>query len=100
MELRIEMPVFSAKELNDHKAQCVKVLEEASELCEASKILFKNDPNYMGMDVPELRKDMLGEFADVLQTLVNLAKVFNITDREINNAVKDCIARNEERERY
>lgn len=100
MKLQVEMPAFSEKQLSDYKVQCVKVLEEASELCESAKVLFKNDPAYKGLDFPDMRNDMLGEFADVLQTLVNLATVFNISEREINKAVKDCIARNRDRGRY
>lgn len=99
MRIIIDMPVFSFKE-RQAKQTCLKVLEEASELCEAAKEVYKNDPNYMGLDAHGLRDNMLSELADVMQTLVNLKETFNITDREINKHIKLCVERNEKRGRY
>ena len=92
MSLEIcNMPAFA--DVSDRRAQSLKVLEEASELCEASKWYIHNG-------AVELRTAMLDELADVMQTLQNFAACFEITDAEISQAVQRCIERNEERGRY
>lgn len=42
---------------------------------------------------------MLGELADVLQTVGNLIAAFGITDEEVAQAMDDCLERNRERGR-
>ncbi len=37
---------------------------------------------------------MLGELADVLQTVGNLITAFGITDEEVERAMDDCLERN------
>lgn len=99
MRIEINMPVF-AGEL-DERTQALKVLEEASELCEAAKIY-----NVGKCEVCDKcgccleRNELLDEFADVCQTLVNLAAAFNITYGEISEALDGCIESNQERGRY
>ena len=45
------------------------------------------------------RRDLLAEWADVLQTLVNVATAFSITDEELAQAMDDCLVHNQERGR-
>ena len=40
------------------------------------------------------RQAMLGELADVLQTVGNLITAFGITDEEVERAMDDCLERN------
>lgn len=47
----------------------------------------------------ERRTAMLGELADVLQTVGNLIAAFGITDEELAQAMDDCLVRNQERGR-
>jgi hypothetical protein len=42
---------------------------------------------------------MLGELADVLQTVGNLITAFDITDEELAQSMDDCLVRNQERGR-
>lgn len=42
----------------------------------------------------ERRTAMLGELADVLQTVGNLIAAFGITDEEVERAMDDCLERN------
>lgn len=42
---------------------------------------------------------MLGELADVLQTVGNLIAAFDITDEELAQSMDDCLVRNQERGR-
>ena len=74
----------------------VKTLEEAAELMEAGKRVI-NAPDFAaGLDA---RAGMLAEWADVLQTLVNTAVAFDLTDEEISRAMNACFERNRERGR-
>lgn len=45
------------------------------------------------------RQAMLGELADVLQTVGNLITAFDITDEELAQAMDDCLVHNQERGR-
>ena len=45
------------------------------------------------------RQAMLGELADVLQTVGNLITAFGITDEELAQAMDDCLVHNQERGR-
>ena len=90
---------FSPRVLSDSeeypRPKCVplKVLEEAAELVEASKLWLKSDDN------PKLRADMLDEMADVLQTVANQCAVFHIGEDELREAVARCESRNRARGR-
>lgn len=81
------------KKVPSGREQSEKVLLEASELCEAGKAYH---------ELPEdgqSRRRLLEEYADVLQTLVNLADAFGITDDEILDACMECTERNDARGR-
>ena len=43
------------------------------------------------------RQAMLGELADVLQTVGNLITAFDITDEELAQAMDDCLVHNQKR---
>lgn len=85
------MPVFA--DVSNGRALALKVLEEASELCEAAK-RYDKVPHDSG------RIDMLDEFADVTQALQNFAECFEITRDEVYAALDRCVERNEGRGRY
>lgn len=47
--------------------------------------------------VRDQRQAMLGELADVLQTVGNLITAFDITDEELAQAMDDCLVHNQKR---
>lgn len=93
------LPAFSP--VPARRDAALKVLEEASELCEAAKGYAK----VAGMDdfapfEADARACMLDEFADVEQTLANFEAAFGVTYDEIAAALERCVERNMERGRY
>lgn len=84
-------PVESFCRLTPDKWLLLKTLEEAAEMVEAGKRLVKGDST--------ARRDLIAEWADVLQTLANVASAFGITDEEVAQAMDDCLERNRERGR-
>lgn len=76
------------------RACALKVLEEASELCEAVKDWDR--PSSEAADW----EGVTSEFADVLQTLVNLQWVLGLTDVDVREACGACRRRNQSRGRY
>jgi len=49
---------------------------------------------WIGYVRDQRRQTMLGELADVLQTVGNLIAAFGITDEEVGRAMGDCLERN------
>lgn len=93
----VQLPaVPSFGHLQPDKWLLVKVLEESSELVEAGKRVIKATDMQAGLNA---EADMINEWADVLQTLVNLAVAFDISDSEIESAMLACRERNRERGR-
>jgi len=76
------------------KPLALKVLEEASEFAVAANDWLKSDK----MD-KELDRDMRGEWADVLQTLVNWAAAVGWSDKDIMDMMAACRERNRRRGR-
>lgn len=70
----------------------LKTLEESAELVEATKAWLKNPDD-------EHRRPMLDELADVLQTVANMCLVYQITETELEDAIKACEQRNRSRGR-
>ena len=62
-----------------------------AEMVEAGKRLVKGDSKG--------RPELISEWADVLQTLANVAAAFGITDEELAQAMDDCLVHNQERGR-
>jgi hypothetical protein len=88
----VKLPsVESFGRLTPDKWLLLKTLEESAEMVEAGKRLVKGDA--------KARRDLLAEWADVLQTLVNVATAFGITDDELAQAMDDCLVHNQERGR-
>ena len=88
----VKLPsVESFGRLTPDKWLLLKPLEESAEMVEAGKRLVKGDA--------KARRDLLAEWADVLQTLVNVATAFGITDDELAQAMDDCLVHNQERGR-
>lgn len=88
----VKLPsVESFGRLTPDKWLLLKTLEESAEMVEAGKRLVKGDA--------KARRDLLAEWADVLQTLVNVATAFGITDDELTQAMDDCLVHNQERGR-
>ena len=84
-------PVESFGHLTPDKWLLLKTLEEAAEMVEAGKRLVKGDSKG--------RPELISEWADVLQTLANVASAFGITDEELAQAMDDCLVSNQERGR-
>ena len=59
----------------------------------------KAKAGWIGYVRDQRRQAMLGELADVLQTVGNLIAAFGITDEEVAQAMDDCLERNRERGR-
>lgn len=76
-------PIESFGHLTPDKWLLLKTLEEAAEMVEAGKRLVKGDST--------ARRDLIAEWADVLQTLANVASAFGITDEELAQAMDDCL---------
>lgn len=91
MRLFVDMPVFAR--VSDRRAQCRRVLDEASELCEAGK-RYDKVPHDAG------RLAMLDELADLAQAAVNMAAAFDVTAPEMHEALERCRRRNRARGRY
>lgn len=88
----VKLPsVESFGRLTPDKWLLLKTLEESAEMVEAGKRLVKGDA--------KARRDLLADWADVLQTLVNVATAFGITDDELAQAMDDCLVHNQERGR-
>lgn len=88
----VKLPsVESFGRLTPDKWLLLKTLEESAEMVEAGKRLVKGEA--------KARRDLLAEWADVLQTLVNVATAFGITDDELAQAMDDCLVHNQERGR-
>lgn len=88
----VKLPsVESFGHLTPDKWLLLKTLEESAEMVEAGKRLVKGDFT--------ARRDLMAKWADVLQTLVNVATAFDITDEELAQAMDDCLVLNQERGR-
>lgn len=59
----------------------------------------KAKAGWIGYVRDQRRQAMLGELADVLQTVGNLITAFDITDEELAQSMDDCLVRNQERGR-
>lgn len=85
------------------KAQALKVLEEASEVVEATKRVVSDieEGERIGMSRHEFvtgsRDDLLDEIADVVQASMNLASALGAVD--FTDRMQDCRKRNERRGR-
>lgn len=88
--------VPSFRHLKPDKWLLLKTLEEAAELVEAGKRVIEATDMQAGLDA---EADMISEWADVLQTLVNLAVAFDISDSEIESAMLACLERNRKKGR-
>lgn len=86
-----EATIDTSAECTPDKWLLLKTLEEAAEMVEAGKRLVKGDS--------KARRDLIAEWADVLQTLANVATAFDITDEELAQAMDDCLVHNQERGR-
>lgn len=96
MRLTIDLPEFPA----DARTQAHKVLEEASELCEAAKRFDAAKCRVCERcGCCEEYPMALDEMADVFQATVNLASALGFEVGEMYEALDRCIDRNEERGR-
>lgn len=84
------------------KAQSLKVLEEASEACEAARDCDRLvDLGRDGSDeMADARSRMLDEIADACQALSNLLAAWGVDGDEWAAAVGRCQQRNVDRGRY
>lgn len=81
-------------DINDLKGKAIKVLEEASEACEAAR-------SWGGpLGEEQRRRHALAECCDVIQAALNLAAALGATQAELDRAMEDVRRANEERRRY
>lgn len=83
--------VRSFGRLERDKWLAVKNLEESAELGDDRD---KARNGWISHVRDQRRQAMLGELADVLQTVGNLITAFGITDEEVERAMDDCLERN------
>lgn len=79
--------------LEPDKWLLLKTLEEAAEMVDAGKAYINNE----GDAVAFVR--FTDEYADVVQTLANLAAAFDLRDSELHDAMSRCVERNRARGR-
>lgn len=79
--------------LEPDKWLLLKTLEEAAEMVDAGKAYI----NHEGDATAFVR--FMDEYADVVQTLANLAAAFDLRDSELHDAMRRCIERNRRRGR-
>lgn len=94
--LQISMPIFS--KIGDSKTQALKVLEESSELVEATKKASTSVfiPFIDGFQ----RFNMCCEVIDVFQALGNFIECMKITEEELQDAYDAVFENNKERGRF
>jgi hypothetical protein len=83
-------------DVGDLKGKATKVLEEASEACEAARS-WERAP---GDATPLMRRNAITECCDVIQAALNLAAALGATQAELDLAMRDVRRANEERGRY
>lgn len=79
------------------KAQALKPLEEAAEVFGAWQASGIDDARSI---TPEMRKDIVYECFDTIQSCVNLMESIGTTDAELHDAARKVYANNIERGRY
>lgn len=79
------------------KAQALKPLEEAAEVFGAWQASGIDGARSI---TPEMRKDIVYECFDVIQSCVNLMESLGTTDAELREAARKVYANNIERGRY
>ena len=78
------------------KGKATKVLEEASEACEAARAWGRETEDAE----PLMRLHALTECCDVIQAALNLAAALGATQAELDRAMEAVRLANEERGRY
>lgn len=81
----------------DPKAQALKPLEEAAEVFGAWQASGIDGARSI---TPEMRKDIVYECFDTIQSCVNLMESLGTTDEELREATRKVYANNIERGRY
>lgn len=86
-------PVRSFGRLDPDKWLAQKTLEEAAEFTVAAKEWIKARDRGDAL-AEALKADMIGEYADTVQTLANWAAAIGLSDETIAQAMSDCLERN------
>lgn len=98
-KLSISSFPFAPEFMVPEKKRAIKILEEASEACEALKRYFKNGP-YSPEDQVEAEKEFLGEFCDTFQALFTAAASVGVQQGQLDEAMQECFQKNIDKGRY
>lgn len=81
-------PRFHPTRQRRDKWQSMKVLEEAAEVHAAAKDYIKEEAGHdtMGRSMDDVRRDLVDEVADLLQTTANLMAAYGVTPEELDGA--------------
>lgn len=98
-KLSISSFPFAPEFMVPEKKRAIKILEEASEACEAFK-RYLNDGPYSPEDRVEATKEFLEEFCDTFQALFTAAACVGVQQGQLDQAMQDCFQKNVDKGRY
>lgn len=90
---------FAPEFMKPEKARAIKILEEASEACEAFKTYLKGSP-YSLEDKLSAQEVFLDEFCDTFQALFTAAACVGVQQEELDSAMEACFQKNIDKGRY
>ena len=92
-------PRFYPTRQRRDKWQSMKVLEEAAEVHAAAKDYIKEETGHdtMGRSMDDVRRELVDEVADLLQTTANLMAAYGVTPEELDGARTRNIGKNRSR---
>lgn len=90
---------FAPEFMKPDKARAIKILEEASEACEAFKTYLKGAPYSLEDKLPA-QKIFLDEFCDTFQALFTAAACVGVQQEELDSAMEACFQKNIDKGRY
>lgn len=90
---------FAAEFMVPNKERGLKILEEASEACEAFRQYIKNSP-YSPEDQLMAQARFLDEFCDTFQALFTAAACVGVQQSQLDEAMQACFEKNLDKGRY
>lgn len=90
---------FAPEFMAPDKKRAIKILEEASEACEAFKDYLKGAP-YSPEDQLEAQAEFLEEFCDTFQAIFTAAACVGVQQGQLDDAMQECFEKNIDKGRY
>lgn len=98
-QLHISSFPFAPEYMIPDKKRAIKILEEASEACEAFKSYLKEGP-YSLEDILAAQEVFLDEFCDTFQALFTAAACVGVRQEHLDAAMQRCFQKNIEKGHY